>query len=137
MKSRTRNADRRRLAPKRGLNIQRRARLLIAAAAAVALAACMGTSLEPLALQISVSAPATAAVGDTVHFATQMQGNDLVGVSADYGDDAGDALALGFSRTAKTTFAHVYTAAGTYTTTVVVFQADSAHKAATATVEVH
>jgi hypothetical protein len=105
--------------------------------AAGTLAACRGNSLEPLALQISVSAPATAAVGDTVHFATEMQGSDLVGVTADYGDDNGDALALGFSRTARTTFAHVYTTAGTFTTTMIVFQADSAHKSATATVQVH
>lgn len=136
MKSRPQNADPRREAPNRSL-FHRRARALAAAAASLGLVACMGTSLEPLALRISVNAPATAAVGDTVHFAAEMQGNDLVGVTADYGDDTGDALALGFSRTAKTTFAHVYTAAGTYTTTLIVFQADSARKSATATVEVH
>jgi hypothetical protein len=105
--------------------------------AACALVGCLGSTVEPLALQITVNAPATAAVGDTVRFATEMQGNDLVGVVAEYGDDSTDALALGFSRTARTTFSHVYTTAGTFTTTFTVFQADSAQKAATATIEVH
>ena len=132
MKSRTQSSHRRRETPK-GRSILKG---LIVAVAAGTLAACLGNSLEPLALQISVSAPATAAVGDTVHFATEMQGSDLAGVTADYGDDNGDALALGFSRTARTTFAHVYTTPGTFTTTVIVFQADSAHKSATATVQV-
>ena len=110
---------------------------IAAQVAAAAVVACAGSALEPLALQISVSAPATAAVGDTVHVAAEMQGNNLVGVVAEYGDSESDALALGFSRTAKTTFSHVYTTAGTFTATVIVFQADSAQKSATATVQVH
>ena len=110
---------------------------LLAVLSAVALVACVNTSAEPLALQISVSGPGTAAVGDTVRFATEMQGNDLVGVTVDYGDQGTDGLALGFARTAKTTFKHVYTTAGTFTTTVVVVQADSLRQSATATVEVH
>lgn len=133
------NPDTRHPSSARTPTAPRRAALarIAAVAAACALVGCLGNAVEPLALQITVSAPATAAVGDTVRFATEMQGNDLVGVVAEYGDDSTDALALGFSRTARTTFSHVYATAGTFTTTVTVFQADSAHKVATATVEVH
>jgi hypothetical protein len=112
-------------------------RIRLALAAAL-LCACGGDSVEPLALSITLTAtPASAAVGDTVTFVADAQGNALTALSADYGDGTSDGFQIPFARTARNSFKHVYATAGTFTATASVAQADSTTKSATATVQVH
>lgn len=109
----------------------------VAATAAIILTACAGP-LEPLALAVTFKAtPTTAAVGDTVTFVSDAQGNDMIAVVFEFGDGSADGTDLPFARTAHDTFKHVYAAAGTYTATVTVVQSDSAKKTAPATVTIH
>jgi hypothetical protein len=107
--------------------------------AAAFLVACAGNTLEPLALSISVTAtPTSAAVGDTITFVTNAQGNALIAVDSDYGDgSAVDPVELPLARTAKNTFKHVYHAAGTFTATFTVAQVDSMARSTSATIQVH
>ena len=111
---------------------------LRAAIAAVLLCGCASSTVEPLALSISVATtPASAAVGDTIAFVASMQGNGLIAVDADYGDGTNDGFDIPFGRTAKDTFKHVYHTAGTFTATFTAAQADSSARSATATVQIH
>ena len=74
-------------------------------------------SVEP-PTQISVSIQANTAVatrGDTVTFTVNATGNNLFGVIIDYGDSATDQYATGGALTARVTFKHVYSAAGSFT----------------------
>jgi len=110
---------------------------LVAATAAILLIACAG-ALDPLPLAITFKAtPTTAAVGDTVTFVSDAQGNDMVAIVAEFGDGGTDGTQLPFARTAHDTYKHVYSATGTYTATVTVVQSDSAKKAAPVTVTIH
>lgn len=111
---------------------------LRAAIAAVLLCGCASSTVEPLALSISVATtPASAAVGDTIAFVASMQGNGLIAVDADYGDGTNDGFDIPFGRTAKDTFKHVYHTAGTFTATFTAAQADSSARSTTATVQIH
>lgn len=113
-------------------------KLFRAVCAAVLLSACASDSIEPLPLSISVTAtPATAAVGDSVTFVASSQGTSLVAVTADFGDGATDGFQIPFGRTARNTFKHAYSTAGSYTATFTIVQADSATKSATASVQIH
>lgn len=78
--------------------------------------ACRQTVEPPT--QISVSMQANAAVvtrGDTVTFTVNATGNNLVGVIIDYGDSASDQYATGGALSARVTFKHAYSAAGSFT----------------------
>jgi hypothetical protein len=112
---------------------------LRAAIAAVLLSGCAASSLEPLPLSISVTAtPTSAAVGDTITFVANMQGNGLIAVDGDYGDGtAPDGFDIPFGRTARNTFKHVYSTAGNFTATFTAAQTDSTAKSATVTVQIH
>lgn len=112
---------------------------LRAAIAAVLLCGCASSSVEPLALSISVTAtPTSAAVGDTITFIADMQGNGLIAVDGDYGDgSAPDGFDIPFGRTARNTFKHVYQKAGSFTATFTAAQADSSARSTTATIQIH
>jgi hypothetical protein len=112
---------------------------LRAAVAAVLLCGCAASSLEPLSLSISVTAtPTSAAVGDTITFVTNMQGDNLIAVEGDYGDGTSpDGFDIPFGRTARNTFKHVYTTTGSFTATFTAAQADSTARSTTATVQIH
>jgi hypothetical protein len=113
-------------------------KLLVAATAAVALLAACAGPLEPLDLAITFTAtPTTAAVGDTITLVSEMQGNNMIAIDAAFGDGSTDGSLLPYARTARNTFKHVYAAAGTYTASARVVQADSASKSATVTVTIH
>jgi len=109
-----------------------------AAVAAALLCGCANSTVEPLALSISVTAtPTSAAIGDTVTFIASMQGNNLIAVVGDYGDGTTDGFDIPFGRTARNTFKHVYHTAGTFTATFTAAQADSSARSATAAVQIH
>jgi hypothetical protein len=78
--------------------------------------ACRQTVEPPT--QISVSIQANTAVvtrGDTVTFTVNATGNNLFGVVIDYGDSVTDQYATGGALTARVTFKHAYSAAGSFT----------------------
>jgi len=109
-----------------------------AAIAAALLCGCANSSVEPLALSISVTAtPASAAVGDTVTFIATMQGTNLITVVGDYGDGTTDGFDIPFGRTARNTFKHVYHTTGSFTATFTAVQADSSARSTTTAVQIH
>ena len=108
------------------------------AVATLALAACGGGTLETLPLAINVtSGPSSPAVGDSVSFVVNAQGSGVIGMNATYGDGTSEAVQIPFARTARNTFKHVYSTAGTFTASFSVAQADTATKSAAVTVTVH
>jgi hypothetical protein len=112
-------------------------KFVFAAFALVTLAACHD-AIEPLSLGITASAQnPSAAVGDTVAFAVDAEGQNLTGLEADFGDGTTDAFDLSFARTAHVTFKHVYATAGNYTATFEVADVTEATKNATAAVQIH
>jgi plastocyanin len=103
----------------------------------VALAACGDDSLAPLPLDIRIQASrATAAVGETVSFVVNAQGGTLVGVEMNYGDGDTDLHPTSGARTARITFDHAYSAAGTYQVRATVTDAVAGMKDATVEVQV-
>ncbi len=105
----------------------RRSLLLVALAAA-----CGGGSLAPLPLDIHLQAnKATAAPGETVSFVVNAQGGTLVGVEINYGDGSTDLFPTSGARTARVTFGHTYSTAGTYQVRATVTDAVAGTKDAT------
>ena len=95
------------------------------------LAACGDGALEPLPLGITIQAsPATAAPGETITFVVTAQGEALLGVDVDYGDGGTGQYPTGGARTARVTFGHAYSAAGTYTVRAAVTDAVAGTKEA-------
>jgi hypothetical protein len=95
--------------------VERMRRTLLRSLLLVGLAGCGDGSLDPLPLQISLQASrTTAAPGDAIDFVVTAQGGDLVGVTIDYGDNGAEQFGTGGARTARITFRHTYSAAGTY-----------------------
>jgi hypothetical protein len=79
------------------------------------LLACGDVGLEPLPLEITLQADRTMAAPDEViTFVVIAQGGDLVGVTIDYGDETAELFGTGGARTARRTFTHAYSDAGTY-----------------------
>jgi hypothetical protein len=79
------------------------------------LVACGDGSLDPLPFEVSIQASTTAATpGEAVDFVVTAQGGILLGVAVDYGDTSTDLFGAGGARTARFTFSHAYSAAGTY-----------------------
>lgn len=108
-----------------------------AVAAAVVLSACLHTA-GPLDLDLTATAsPTSVAVGDTVTFVSDSQGDALLLIDIAYGDGATEAVDLPGARTAHNTFKHVYGAVGTYNAAISVVQADSAARSTAMTITVH
>lgn len=99
--------------------------LLIAAAAA-----CLD-SVEPLPLAVSIQKPATVTTTDSASFVVNAQGNSLLGVETSFGDGRVASFATSGARTAKVTFRHRYSVAGTYDVTATVNDAVLGQKTAT------
>jgi len=100
-------------------------------------AACTSSSLEPLPLDITITASRTsAAPGDTIVFVATIQGGDLLGLDTAYGDNVTDEYGTGGARTGKVTFRHAYTARGTYTVTITVTDGVAGQKTATTEVRI-
>jgi PKD domain len=94
-------------------------------------AACQGSTLEPLPLDVRVDlTPATANRGDTVLAVATAQGGTLLGITIDFGDGVSDSYNTAGARTAKVTFKHAYTSSGAYTVKVVVTDGVAGDKAA-------
>ena len=102
------------------------------------LAGCRQTVAPPIAVSISLQANATVTQrGDTVVFTINAAGNNLVGITVDYGDSAGDQYATGGALSARVTFKHVYVTAGAYTVRAVVTDAISGEKEASTSIVVN
>jgi hypothetical protein len=87
--------------------------------------------LEPLPLTIGIEASqTTAAPGDAINFLVSAQGGDLVGIETDYGDGSAEQYATGGARTARVTFRHAYSGAGTYEVRATVTDARAGSKVA-------
>lgn len=88
------------------------------------LAACGDATVEPLPLQVTITAsPMTVAAGATVTFAINAQGGELVQIATDYGDGGSEVYLTGGARTAQLTRPHIYSAAGTFQATSTVTDA--------------
>jgi plastocyanin len=104
----------------------------------ICLAACRQTTAPPVDLVVTLEASKmTAARGDSVTFVVNAAGNNLFGVVIDYGDSVGDQYASSGALTARVTFKHAYTAAGTYTVRATVTDAIVGEKEATVSVIVN
>jgi hypothetical protein len=105
---------------------------------AMGLVACRQTTAPPIAVSVSLVAN-TAVVprGDTVTFVVNAAGNNLVGVVIDYGDEALDQYSTGGALSARVTFKHVYSVAGSYTIRATVTDAISGEREATVSVVVN
>ncbi len=111
--------------------------MLLRSVLLVGLAACGDGSLDPLPLEISIQASrTTAAPGEAINFVVTAQGGSLLGVAIDYGDTTTDLYGAGGARTARVTFSHAYTAAGTYQVRARVTDAIAGDKDATVEVSV-
>jgi hypothetical protein len=117
--------------------LPRVARIAPALLASLALAwACAQSSLAPLPLDISVAASrTTAAPGDTVVFVATVQGGNLLGLDADYGDHTTDQYGTAGARTGKVSFRHAYTSRGTFMAKITVTDAVAGQRADS--IEVH
>ena len=99
---------------------------------------CRQTTEPPVALSVSLQANTTAvARGDTASFEVNAAGNNLIGVILDYGDDSTDQYATGGALTARVTFKHVYSAAGSFTVRASVTDAIAGVKEATVVIVVN
>jgi PKD repeat protein len=93
--------------------------------------------LDPLPLSIAIEASqTTAAPGDAINFLVNAQGGDLLGIDTDYGDGTAEQYATGGARTARVTFRHAYTTAGTYQVRATVTDARAGNKEATLAVTI-
>ena len=79
------------------------------------LAACSAETLAPLPLAIGITASrTTAAPGESIRFEVTAQGGQLLGITATWGDGTEAQAPTGGARTARVTFHHAFSAAGTY-----------------------
>ncbi len=102
------------------------------------LGACSGESLAPLPLDIEVEASRiTASRGDSINFLVTAQGGQLIGIITAYGDGTEDQFATGGARTARVTFRHAFSAAGTYQVQATVTDAVLGQKDASIAVRVN
>ena len=94
--------------------LRKAARCLIFFAVAT-FGACSTESLAPLRLNIEIEASRiTAARGDSISFLVTAEGGQLLGLITTYGDGTEDQFVTGGARTARVTFRHAFSAAGTY-----------------------
>jgi hypothetical protein len=107
-------------------------------AAVAAVAACFGGSLDPLPLDVTLSATPTAVTtSDSVSIVVNAQGGSLVGVITEFGDGATDQFSTGGARTAKVTFRHRYLSTGKFQVTATVTDAVLGTKSASVQVQVN
>ena len=110
--------------------------MFVTLAVAIAALGCTESTLAPLPLDITIAASrTTAAPGDTIYFVATVQGGSLLGLNADYGDNATDLYGTSGARTGKVTFRHAYAARGTFTTKITITDATLGTK--TASVDIH
>jgi PKD domain-containing protein len=99
---------------------------------------CRTKGLEPLALDISVTAnKTTVATGEAVSFVVTAQGGGLVAVNMNYGDNTFEQFSTGGARTARITFTHGYSAGGTYQVRATVTDVEAGEKSTTMDIVVH
>ena len=111
---------------------------LLRIVALVGAVACHTKTLEPLPLQIGITAtPTNPAVGARVDFVVTAQGDNLVLIHVSYGDTATEDFVIGGARTAHVTFSHEFTAAGTYEVRATITDIDAFEKSASVNVVVH
>lgn len=113
-------------------------RILIGTLLATIAIACRQTTEAPTQLSVSLQANTSLVPrGDTVTFQVNADGNNLVGVIIDYGDDAMDQYATGGALSARVTFKHAYSAAGSFTVRASVTDAIAGVKEATVSIVVN
>jgi hypothetical protein len=111
---------------------------LAVAIALVAITACRQTTEPPGEVTVTLEAShATAQRGDTVTFTVNAAGNNLFGVVVEFGDANVDQYATSGALTARVTFKHAYTAAGTFTVRAIVSDAISGDREATRSIVVN
>ena len=111
---------------------------LAIAMALVATTACRQTTAPPDEVTVSLEvSPATAQRGDTVSFTVNAAGNNLVGVVVEFGDSEGAQYATSGALTARVTFKHAYSAAGTFSVRAVVTDAIGGEREATKSIVVN
>jgi hypothetical protein len=106
------------------------------------LMACVGacdTSIaQPSSLDLTIVANrTTVARGETVTFDVNARGGQLLGFEMQYGDGGSDQLAAGGAQTARTTFQHAYSTAGTFTASVELSDAVLGQKEASVEIRVN
>jgi hypothetical protein len=112
--------------------------VMIGMTLSLAAIACRQTTQPPIGLSVSIQAnPAVVLRGDTVTFQVTATGNNLVGVTIDFGDSSTDQYATGGALTARVTFKHVYNAAGSFTARVTVTDAIAGEKEVTTLIVVN
>jgi len=106
--------------------------------ALVGTVACRQATAPPEAVTVTLeSSRATTQRGDTVSFIVSASGNNLVGIVFEFGDSGVDQYATGGALTARVTFKHAYTAAGTFTARAIVTDAIFGEKEATKSIVVN
>ena len=104
----------------------------------VGVMSCRTRGLEPLALDIGVTASkTTVAIDETVSFVVTAQGGGLAAVGVNYGDNTAEVFSTGGARTARITFTHAYTAVGTFQVRATVTDVEAGEKSATVDIAVH
>jgi hypothetical protein len=79
------------------------------------LAGCLDPIRPKPPLDVSITAaPVTSAVGATINFVVNAQGNELLQIQVLYGDGVTETTETGGATTARVERNHAYTAAGTY-----------------------
>ena len=111
---------------------------LICASLAIVLVACRQTTEPPIGVTVSLTANTTVVPrGDTVTFTVNAAGNNLFGVVIDYGDNSTDLYPTGGALSARVTFKHAYSVAGSYTIRATVTDAIAGEREATVSLVVN
>ena len=99
---------------------------------------CRTKTLEPLALDIGVTAnKTTVATGEAVSFVVTAQGGGLVAIGMNYGDTNVEQFSAGGARTARITFSHAYGTVGTYQVRATVTDVEAGEKSVSMDIVVH
>jgi PKD domain-containing protein len=100
--------------------------------------ACRQTVEPPTQISVSIQANTSVVTrGDTVTFTVNATGNNLFGVTIDYGDDTTDLYATGGALSARVTFKHAYSAAGSFTVRATVTDAIAGERDVTTLIRVN
>lgn len=112
-------------------------RILLGLLLLFGIAACGDATLEPLPLDIRMTANrATAAPGDSISFVVTAQGGSLVGFVVEFGDGADSSFSTAGARTAQVTFRHAFANLGTFTVSAMITDAFAGQKSAAVDVSV-
>ena len=111
---------------------------LVALTCGIAISSCRQSTEPPVQVTVSLQAnPTVVPRGDTVTFTVIAAGNNLFGAVIDYGDETGDQYGTGGALSARITFKHAYSSAGTYTVTATVTDAIAGEREATIAIVVN